>query len=136
VALMDSPEVREFLKGRGCPDDVVEAGIDGLITEWEHAVEQVNDGYPLGLDDYLNDLDGRQLLEEALDLIPAREREKLLERLRPVDQRMKLMVTITDRCLWGDGVVASQGWTPEDEWWYFSVPRNPGPLLREDLKRA
>ena len=133
---MDSPAVREFLMSRGCPDEVVEAGIEGLLTDWEHTVEQVHDGYPLGLDDYLNDLDGRQLLEEALELLSPGERETVLERLRAVDQRMKLMVTTWNTCLWGDGVAASQGWTPEDEWWYFSVPRSPGPLLREDLKRA
>jgi hypothetical protein len=133
---MDSQTVKEFLRGRGCPDEVVEAGIEGLLNDWERTIEQVREGYPLGLDDYLNDLDARQLLEEALDLVPAARQAAVRERLRALDQRMKLLVTISEDCLWGERVADSEGWTPEREWWYFGVPRNPGSTLRDDLKRA
>ena len=64
--MMANVAVHVFLLSRGCPDDVVEMGLEGLLLEWERAVAQVESGYPLGLDDYLNDLDGRQLLEESL----------------------------------------------------------------------
>ena len=66
--------VHEFLLSRGCPDDVVQMGLEGLLGEWERAVAQVESGYPLGLDDYLNDLDGRQLLEESLEVAPDLDR--------------------------------------------------------------
>ena len=56
--------VRRFLRARGSPAHVVEEGLEGLVRGWEETVERVAAGYPLDtIEDYLNDLDGRQLLE-------------------------------------------------------------------------
>jgi hypothetical protein len=132
--MIEIDAVRRFLRERGCPDDVVAGGLEGLIEEWERAVRDVERGYPLGLDDYLNDLDGRQLLEEALPLAAVPDREAARARIRAADERMKRCVRSTDECLWGDRVAEAEGWTPIENWWYFRVPRSPGPLLREDLE--
>jgi hypothetical protein len=80
--MTEDDSVREFLSDRGCPDEVVTAGLDGLVSEWERAVVQVESGYPLGLDDYLNDLDGRQLLEDALEVASEIERAAVCRRGR------------------------------------------------------
>jgi len=130
----DGDAVRRFLRERGCPDDVISGGVPGLIADWERAVELVVTGYPLGLDDYLNDLDGRQLIEDALELIPSAERERVRGQLRALDERMKSRVSMADECLWGDAVADAEGWTPDRNWWYFSLPRAPGPLLKGDLE--
>lgn len=130
----DSDPVRQVLRERGCPDDVVEAGLDGLVADWERAVKRVETGYALGLDDYLNDLDGRQLAEDVLPLAAPGDREAARVRLKAADQRMKAAARTTDECLWGDAVAEAEGWTPERNWWYFSLPRKPGPLLAEDLE--
>ena len=130
----EADPVRRFLAERGCPDEVVEAGLEGLVSEWERTVRQVAAGYPLGLDDYLNDLDGRQLIDEALALAPWAADESLMHQLQAADQRMKTLVVSAPECLWGEAVAEAEGWTADHEWWYFSVPRAPGPLLREDLE--
>ena len=67
---MSDEMVKRFLNGRGCPEDVVERGLAGLVEDWERTAEQVGSGYPLGLDDYLNDVDGRQLIEDCVSAIP------------------------------------------------------------------
>jgi len=126
-------EVTRFLSERGCPDDVVEGGLEGLIAAWKRVADHVADGYSLGLDDYLNDLDGRQLLEEALAHATDEERASAMPRIRRTDERMKSLVVPTLECLWGDKVAEQEGWSPESHWWYFSLPRAPGELLREDL---
>ncbi len=128
--------VREFLARRGCPEDVVSGGLQGLVADWERSVQQVEAGYPLGLDDYLNDLDGRQLLEDALDVASDIERVTATSRIQAADARMRSGVRPVDECLWGSRVAAAEGWTPERNWWYFSVPLKPGPLLQEDLDAA
>jgi hypothetical protein len=130
----ETDAVRRFLSERGCTDDVVEGGLEGLVSGWEHTVGQVGSGYPLGLDDYLNDLDGRQLLEEALALAPWSANPALMKRLSEVDARMKALVVPAPACLWGEAVAEAEGWSAEHEWWYFSLPRSPGPVLREDLE--
>jgi hypothetical protein len=96
-------------------------------------VDQVSEGYPHGLDDYLNDLDGRQLLEEALGYASDSRRTRIEKRVRAADERMKALVKPSTGCLWGQKVARAEGWTPVENWWYFSVPRQPGPLLEGDL---
>ncbi|TMQ74175.1 MAG: hypothetical protein E6K81_00835 [Candidatus Eisenbacteria bacterium] len=125
--------VRRFLAERGVPAGMVAAGLPGLIAEWERTVAQIETGYPLGLDDYLNDLDGRQLLAEAVALAAADERPPATERIGRADARARAHLRAVGECLWGARVAEYEGWTPEVNWWYFAVPRSPGPLLREDL---
>lgn len=132
---MASDKVSEFLRSRGCADDVVAAGLEGLVSEWERVVDQVREGYPLGLDDYLNDLDSRQMLEDALELAPDDEQTVARERVRTADLRMRTVVTPAAECLWGARVASVEGWNPERNWWYFNLPRSPGTMLREDLDR-
>ena len=52
-----SDPVRDYLQKKGCADHVINGGLAGLVETWEGIVESVAEGYSLGLDDYLNDLD-------------------------------------------------------------------------------
>jgi hypothetical protein len=124
--------VREFLKRRGAAQHVVQGGLAGLVESWERVVDSVKRGYNLGLDDYLNDMDVRQLLEEAFPLTKAPETH--LERLRRTDESMKRLLKPIRRSLWGEKTAREHGWSAEKNWWYFSVPINAGSELIEDLK--
>ncbi len=125
--------VRELLERRGSPPHVVAGGLAGLLARWERVVDEVDAVYRLGLDDYLDDMDLRQLLEDALDVAPPETREALAPRLREADERMRDMLVDWGRCLWGEEQARARGWTPERNWWYFNRPAGPGLELREDL---
>ena len=127
-------QVREFLKRRGAPEHVVNGGLAGLIQTWESVVESVKRGYNLGLDDYLNDMDVRQLIHEALALAPSEQ--AYLERVRRADEAIKRLVKPLGRSLWGEKNAAKRGWSAEKNWWYFAVPVNAGPELTDDLKET
>jgi hypothetical protein len=125
-------QVREFLKKHGAAQHVIDGGLAGLMEKWERVVEEVKRGYSMGLDDYLNDMDGRQILEEALAHTTDAGKEPYMERLRTADSAVKPLLTPTSRCLWGESVAAEEGWTPEKNWWYFSKPlKADGDLLDE-----
>ena len=115
--------VRDFLGKKGCPEHVLEGGLPGLAKNWEQVVREVKKGYALTLDDYLNDLDGRQILEEALRMAPEAERKKIRERIDRADRKMQALVEPAGKCLWGSEVAEAEGWTPEKNWWYFSRPK-------------
>jgi hypothetical protein len=115
--------VRDFLGKKGCPEPVLDGGLPGLVENWEQVVEAVRKGYALTLDDYLNDLDGRQMIEEALQLAPEAEREKMRERVGRADKKMRGLIEPAGKCLWGSEVAEAEGWTPEKNWWYFSRPK-------------
>jgi hypothetical protein len=115
--------VRYFLEEKGCPLHVVEAGIPGLVKGWEETVEETAKGYALTLDDYLNDLDGRQILEEILEALPTAADEKNRERIRRADRKMRGLTEPAGKCLWGSEVAETEGWTAEKNWWYFNRPK-------------
>lgn len=125
--------VRDYLRRSGAPYSVVAQGLRGLVENWERVVDLVVAGYPLGLDDYLNDMDGRQLLQNALDLAPDEVRDAFLPRVRDADGRIRLNLGPAGRCLWGNIVAQDEQWIEEVNWWYFEKPRNPGPQLKQEL---
>ena len=131
---MREDPVREFLESRGCPEHVVEGGLDGLLEQWENAVDDVAEIYPLGLDDYLDDMDGRELIEGAFEVAAPDLRRASLKRLQKADERMKAMLVPAGRCLWGSDMAEQHDWTPQKNWWYFMQPADPGPELKEDLE--
>jgi len=131
--MKEKDPVGEFLRKRGCPEHVVRGGLRGLAESWEEVVRSIEEGYSLGLDDYLNDLDGRQLLEEALAVAPAQEKKTALQRVRRADAKMQTLVRPSGRCLWGDETARQEGWTARKNWWYFSIPVNPGEELLNEL---
>ena len=126
--------VRNFLRNRGCPGHVINGGLHGLAENWESTIQAVKKGYNFGLDDYLNDLDGRQLLEEALAVAPKEQKEAFLKRVHHADELMKSLVESTERCLWGEEVAEAEGWTPKKNWWYFSKPINATPELLSEIE--
>lgn len=126
--------VREYLRKSGASYAVVAQGLRGLVENWERVVDQVLTGYELTLDDYLNDMDGRQLLANALELAPAEVRDAFLPRVRDADMRIRLNLVPAGRCLWGAIVAGEEGWSPEEQWWYFERPRNAGDALIRELE--
>ena len=126
--------VQAYLRSQGAPHHVVANGLRGLVENWERVVRVVMEGYQLGLDDYLNDMDGRQMLENALGVAPPDVRDLFLSRVEDADNRVRLALMSAGHCLWGRIVAEEEGWTEEANWWYFERPRNPGGKLAEDLQ--
>lgn len=117
-----SNEVRDFLIEKGCPLHVIERGLTGLVESWEKVVQSVENGYPLTLDDYLNDLDARQLLEDALSVATMTERMNLETRIMHADDLMKGLTRRASVCLWGDELAETEGWNSKKNWWYYACP--------------
>ena len=132
---MYDDDVREFLRSRGTPDNVVMGGIDGMLEQWGRVVEQVEEGYLYTLDDYLNDLDGRQMIHEVLGAVPSAATRSRGQRLDEFDRRMRAATKLRDACLWGPAIAKRSGWSRDVEWWYWAEPRDPGEDLAGDLGR-
>ena len=129
--------VRRFLVERGSPRHVVDGGLGGLLRGWEATVGAVAEGYPLDtLDDYLDDLDGRQILDEALAVAPPGAARRIRARLASADARFRALVVPTARCLWGDRAAAEHGWRADRSWWYWSRPRRAGAELSREIDAA
>ncbi len=127
-----SDPVREYLHEKGCGAHVISGGLTGLVEAWERVVAAVAQGYSLGLDDYLNDLDARQLLAEAWEVAPESERQQYQPRVTVADAHMKSLLQPVEECLWGDEIAEEEEWSREEQWWYFGFPSNAGADLQAE----
>ncbi len=126
----NDPDTRidAYLTRRGVADHLIGVGLDGLISRWDTVVGEVASGYTGGLDEYLNDLDLRQILGDVIAAV-AETRGPLLARLREVDGRFVVATRPVDANLWG---AAGRG-DAHRSWWYFRVPLQDSGELSEDL---
>ena len=115
--------VRTFLTERGLAEEVVADGADGLVVRWEQAGREAErERYPFGVEDWLNELDGRQLLHELQAAVPGAIAGGLAARLEEADARVRAATELAAECLWGDALAARMGWRPAREWWYWRSP--------------
>jgi hypothetical protein len=124
--------VHTYLVSRGCAPHVVRRGLEGLLQQWTATVKGVEHGLDMTLDEWLNDVDLRDILAGALAAADSVSRRAASTRLDDADERFQL-VTVVCPCVWGDEVAATNGWRAEWQWWYFRRPALPGPILKEDL---
>lgn len=127
--------VRVYLKATGAAEHVVNGGLEKLVRDWERFVESVAVGYNLSAEDYLNDLDGRQLIEEALAVAPPAQKRAVGDSLRRSDDQMRTITHPLEKCLWGNDAARTNGWTATRNWWYFVIPTKGDPDLLDELKR-
>jgi hypothetical protein len=121
---MSGPDaVQAFLAERGMADEVVAGGAEGLVDRWEQAGREAErERYPFGVEDWLNELDGRQLLHELQAAVPNALGASLVARLEEADQRVRAATEMAATCLWGDALAKRMGWKPAREWWYWRSP--------------
>jgi hypothetical protein len=108
-------DIRALLRERGAPAHIVEGGAEGLIHAWRRFVEQVEEGYPMGLDDYRNDLDIRTLIEIT----------GLADRVESEDRRFRALLIHTEREIWESDVPGA--------FWVRGYPANASGELSADL---
>ena len=72
---MSAPDaVRVFLSERCLADEVVAGGAEGLVSRWEQAGREAErEHYPFGVEDWLNELDGRHCGAGNYDFKPVFE---------------------------------------------------------------
>jgi hypothetical protein len=125
--------VRQFLRARGCAEHVIEGGLEGLVDNWETTVRSLDTGYKLTLDDYLNDMDGRQLISEVLPTASDAQRAAVTTRLSGADEAFRRLTLPTNVSVWGDDVAKEEGWTAVRNWWYFARPLNADAEFMDEL---
>lgn len=114
---MTDPEIQEYLRANSYPEHVVRDGRAGLLRQWREFVGQVERGYPLGLEDYRNDLDVRAIL-----MLAGAEDDEV----RALDHRFRTLLTATHVRVWESAEGAP--------FWDFGYPSNAGADLKNDLR--
>jgi hypothetical protein len=134
--MMTQPDrIRQYLRRRGCAPSVVKGGIEGLIDHWDSLVQAVEEGYDLTFDDYLNDMDLRDVLQGALEAAALDQRQAVEKGVATLDSRFRDL-TIECGPIFGERVARENGHDPAEHWWYFRRPKKPAPDFEEELREA
>jgi hypothetical protein len=105
---------------------VIEGGLDYLIPRWEKTVRSIKSGYTLTVDEYLNDMDTRRIIDEVWPLASDEQVEQYRNRLQVVDQEYFTFTIPVQSCIWGSKNAAKYGYSPDHHWWYYHIPTNTG----------
>jgi hypothetical protein len=103
------------------------------VSRWEQVARDAElEVYPFGVEDWLDELDGRQILDDLSAAVPGALREALVARVAEADSRVRAATERLETCLWGSSLAKRQGWAPDRQWWYWRRPRAVRPDFAGD----
>lgn len=114
------------------PPDV--ADLQELIDQWAGFVGDLErQGYTFDLDNWLNDVDVRELILEALPMFSREEMGDHALKLDAADRAFMAATRDFKRCVWGHGTARKEKWTRQKNWWYFRTPTRSNAQLEDEL---
>ena len=85
------------------------------------------------LDNWLNDVDVRELILEALPMFSSEELGEHALKLEQADKAFLAATRDFKKCVWGKGTARKEKWTPQKNWWYFRTPLSSNGQLEDEL---
>ncbi|MBM3647451.1 MAG: hypothetical protein FJX11_06620 [Alphaproteobacteria bacterium] len=113
------------------PPDI--ADLRELIDQWAEFTTDLSGGYSFDLDNWLNDVDVRELILEALPMFGREEMGELTQKLEQADRTFMAATRDFKKCVWGKGIARKEKWTPQKNWWYFRTPLRSNDQLEDEL---
>jgi hypothetical protein len=127
--------VDRYLAERGVADHVRARGLRGMIDDWARIAASA-ERYDLTLDDWINDLDLRDIIAGALTVASPSAQQKARAVLARADERFRAATVECARPLLGAADESVRSPDPQAAWWYRRVPARPGATMRDDLASA
>jgi hypothetical protein len=107
--------------------------LSDLVDLWERVASRAAT-YSLTLDDWLNDLDVRDIIARQLATASEFQRAEVASGLAKADDEFRAGTREAVRSLWGE--TAGRDHDRELHWWFFRYPSSPGGEIRSDLIAA
>jgi hypothetical protein len=123
--------VDRYLAERGVAEHLRARGLRGMIDDWARIAASA-EHYDFTLDDWINDLDLRDIIAGALTVASPGNQRRMRAVLARADERFRAATVECARPLGG----AAAGESESDAWWYRRAPARPGATMRDDLTAA
>jgi hypothetical protein len=127
--------VAEYFETRGVSENVRTRGLRGLVADWV-AIARSAGRYNLTLDDWVNDLDLRDIIAGALAVAPDSERHAMRDLLERADEEFRAATFTSAHAAPHNSTARANAYDPTRQWWYFRYPAHPGDSMRADLNAA
>jgi hypothetical protein len=89
--------------------------------------------YTFDIDNWRNDVDIRQLIEDALPMFSREEMGDHALKLDAADKAFTAATRVFKKCIWGHGTQKKENWSPQKNWWYFRTPVRSNEQLEDEL---
>jgi len=101
-------------------DFVQKDGLNYLIPAWQRFANEYADTES-SLDEWLNHLDTRMIIENILNVLPQNERVKVEEVLKYIDDQAREKTFMVNECVWGQEVEQREHYNRQKHWYYYRV---------------
>ena len=113
------------------------ADLRDQVEQWAaFAAGLQRDGYGFDLDNWLNEVDVRELILEALPMYGRAELGTVGAALEAADTAFRDATRSVPHCVWGTRTAQKEKWTAERNWWYFRTPLRSNSDLEDDLAKV
>jgi len=106
------------------------------VARWAKIVEALERGWRFDLDDWLNDMDLRQLIHDGWPLYGPDEKGEVEAAIKRADSHFLLHTVDAGKCLWGRKTAKREKWSARTNWWYFRKPRKAQAAFVEEVERV
>jgi hypothetical protein len=106
------------------------------VARWAKIVDSLERGWRFDLDDWLNDMDLRQLIHDGWPLYGPDEKSEVEAAIKRADSHFLLRTVYAGKCLWGRKTAKREKWSAKTNWWYFRKPRKAGADFIEEVERV
>ncbi|MBS0546547.1 MAG: hypothetical protein JSR24_02290 [Proteobacteria bacterium] len=104
------------------------------IDQWAEFVGDLEaKDYTFDIDNWRNDVDARQIVQDALPMFSREEIGDHALKLDRADAAFKAATRDLKKCVWGHGTQRKEKWTPQQNWWYFRTPVRSNEQLEDEL---
>ena len=111
-------EIKAILANKA--DFVQQNGLNYLIPNWQSFAEYYADTEDM-IDEWLNDLDTRRIIDEILEVLPENERTKIEQNLKLIDDKVIAKTFEVNECVWGDKVERLYNYNRNKHWYYYRM---------------
>jgi hypothetical protein len=112
-------KIKEVVKT--CSSDVIEHGLNYLVPGYSQVVQSVD--IETSIYEYLNDMDGRDIINRILEIQSPEERKRIEIELTEMDKLLKSKTIEVKNCIWGEDAEKRNGLSREINWWYYRAPK-------------
>ena len=114
-------KIKDYLQKQKYSSLVIDNGLNRLIPNWR---KQVNINFNTNIiEEYINYLDGRRIIDEILDLLSENERKKIQNELDEIDDLFRQNTFETNQCILRKEIEQEELINRIDHWYYYRITK-------------
>jgi hypothetical protein len=118
----EKQRIKDYASDNGYAEHVIHGGIPWLVANWQDTTDSRLEQEEYTLDEYLNDLDARRVIDELELLLGQPSFQQLDAIVTPIDERFLERTYRIAECLWGKRAEKKNGYNPSTHWYYYRLP--------------